>query len=404
MIMNRLKKVLAATLCIVFLLCSCNGGGIVDENAEQTTVSSEDIQPEYNVNKKYDAYSAAVLFSDFGGLSALNGDVQNITFDSVIKQKEFSSLKNKKVYDIPASDFYSARAVIDSLIKDGDNIIFAADEELDSICRELSYEYSDVLFFCLNGVLDGGENYFHYSSKTYEAFYLAGVAAAVETETNRIAFISEDKINSPATFANVNAYALGARAVRRNISVYCAFANENRSARAALADLSYLGCDVFAGNYYSDDIYTAAKITGRKIFSYGEKNTTVINENVIGNIFVDLSDFYADVLRKTADGDINNIKNYYSGLVDSAVGLTLFEVSDLSKNIVKTVSDFIVKKSFKIFSGEKLSVNNSGETDIYEDALISVEDENILPAGEHALGEAEIMRDMNFFVSGINVR
>lgn len=61
------------------------------------------------------------------------------------------------------------------------------------------------------GARDTAPNLVSFDTRTYQAYYLAGIAAALKTTTHRLGMIGSTY--SPSTIASINAFALGARSV-----------------------------------------------------------------------------------------------------------------------------------------------------------------------------------------------
>lgn len=406
--MKLLRTVISVVLIICTLfLSSCNGKDATDENPENATDTGEGITspiPEKNI---FDGISVLFLLSADKTAEGFCAELQKKNLDSLFSETDYASLTEEKKYNINTEDFYSARAAADEAIKNGSNIIFASGSSFSLLTEELAEEYPDITFFCCDGTESNGTNLFYYSAKIYEAFYLAGVAAGLESRTNRIAFVAEKDTQPALVFSSANAFCLGAKAVKPDISVYFKSADNEGTTQSAIMKLSSAGCDIFAGNFAEEETYNTFKLIGRKAFSFGEKNMPVCNENIIGNIYTDFSDFFRKTINYIADGNSEEIKNYYSGISDDTVGLSLYTNTLTNKNtvlFVNKITELIEKKNYKIFSGYKVSFNSDGEIEIYEDKLISDNGDIILSEGGYALGDAEIRNTMNFFTEGITVR
>lgn len=164
----------------------------------------------------------------------------------------------------------AVRQVVDLYLSRGFNIIVGTSYGFGAGLLEMAKENPNVAF--LNAAGDtAADNLETFYARTYEAWYLAGMAAGSVTKSNKIGIVA----GFPVSIVNwdINAFALGARAVNPKAEVIATFANtwydpvkERQTAEALLEQ----GADVLACNMSSTAVVVAAEAAGA--FSVGFQN------------------------------------------------------------------------------------------------------------------------------------
>lgn len=123
--------------------------------------------------------------------------------------------------DVPG-DKTKVRQVIDLYAKRGYNIIIGTAWDYGEAFAEAAADYPNVAFLNIAGETSA-ENLESFYGKTYEAWYLAGMAAASVTKTKKIAYIG----GYPLSVVNwdMNAFQRGANVVDPEVHVIATFVN-----------------------------------------------------------------------------------------------------------------------------------------------------------------------------------
>ena len=106
---------------------------------------------------------------------------------------------------------------IETLIRDGYNMIFATSPVMLNSCIKPSVEHPEVKILCCS-LLAGYHQVRSYYLRFYEAKFLMGMAAGVLSENGKIGYIADYPIYGAASC--VNAFALGARMVNPRAKIY----------------------------------------------------------------------------------------------------------------------------------------------------------------------------------------
>jgi basic membrane lipoprotein Med (substrate-binding protein (PBP1-ABC) superfamily) len=189
-------------------------------------------------------------------------------------------------------------------------------------------------------------NFDNYSCMSYQARYLAGIAAGMLTKTNKIGIVGSHPI--PEIIRNINAVILGARTVNPKAEVNVLWINswfdppkDMDAAHALLDD----GNDVLFTTTDSPSVVILAqqawKRDGKEVWSMG--NDAPMGDNgpdryVTGMMF-NWNVLYKHIVDKLANGTLKMNSRWNWGLKENCVGLSPWGVNVPGKvvNYVETV-------------------------------------------------------------------
>ena len=147
------------------------------------------------------------------------------------------------------SDTQETRQAIQECIDEGCNIIFTTSWGYMETTAEMAEEYPDVYFSQGTGCLSIGKNFNNYFGRIYQARYLSGIVAGMNTSSNKIGYVAAmDSSNSEVT-GGIDAFALGIYSVNPDAKVYVKVTNswyDPEKEEAASRQLLDMGCDVMA--------------------------------------------------------------------------------------------------------------------------------------------------------------
>lgn len=388
---------LALLLALLPFLSACTQKLSDEEIRETSTAPSENTTV---LHKEYEDLSAALLLSPSQTELSSNAKALTLSFDRTLENQEFSLLKKQKRHDLEPSHSENAASTIQSVIKSGCNILITADGNAEKIFLELCKEYPDVYFFCEGGKEEAEENYYCFSARIYEGFYLAGILAASESESNHLAFLSDKETSSAEKYIQANAFTLGAQTVNPDVQVYLQTVNTEDDAQKIASSLSAKGCEVFTGNIPAKNGYQLTGTEEKRYISLaGDEKAS---EAVIGNISINYEPFLTSAFRAIADGE--TLENtYYGGLNEGAVDFSFNEnqVSETAARAIDTATELISNGRFAIFSGFRLNFNESNSlADTIFPSDFMRGDEILIEKGDSALSD-DILRSMDFCVDGL---
>ena len=224
--------------------------------------------------------------------------------------------------------------------------------------------------------------------RMYQGFYMAGALAGLKTRTNTVGYVAA--MPNPAVMRGMNAFALGAQRVNKDVKVVVAWTDawadpqkEKENVRRLVKEVS---ADVIA--YYQDDhgAAAAAEELGIDFIGYNTK-LEGYSEHHLTDVYCHWDMFYRNVLQRYLKGSLRDKQTFFLGVENGVVELGAFSrtVPDDVKAKLKEIEED-VKHNQLIFSGK-----------LYDT-------EGNLRCGEkEALSEEALFKEMNWIVSGVEV-
>ena len=201
----------------------------------------------------------------------------------------------------------------------------------------------DTIFMHATGYKGNKKNMDNYSCMSYQARYLAGVAAGMLTKTGKIGIVGSHPI--PEIIRNINAVILGARTVNPNAEVNIVWINswfdppKDMDAAKALLES---GNDILFTTTDSPSVVTLAqqawKNDGREVWSMGNDAPMGDNgpERYITGMMFNWNVLYKHIVDNLAAGKLKMGQRYSWGLKENCVGLSPWGVN-VPGNVVNHV-------------------------------------------------------------------
>ena len=121
--------------------------------------------------------------------------------------------------NISDTDADATRAAIQECIDEGCNIIFTTSWGYMETTAEMAEEYPDIYFSHGTGYMSNGKNFNNYFGRIYQARYLSGIVAGMNTKSDKIGYVAAmDSTNSEVT-GGIDAFAMGIYSVNQNAKV-----------------------------------------------------------------------------------------------------------------------------------------------------------------------------------------
>lgn len=297
-------------------------------------------------------------------------------------------VRKNNVNDTDATAIENA---IRECIEEGCNIIFATSWGFMDTCEALADEFPEVIFSHGTGYKSNGTNFNNYFGRIYQARYLAGIAAGLKTESNKLGYVAAMGQENSEVTGGVNAFAMGAYSVNPDCEVYVKVTNSwfdpegETQAAQALVDL---GCDVIAQHCDTPNPQTVAEQNGVWGVGYNSDMSKDAPGAVLTSVMWDWSVYYTQAVQSVIDGTWSG-ENYFGGMADGLVNIA--ELSDLcaegTKEAVEAARDKIIKEGFNVFDG--VIETNDGST-----------------VGEEGgtLSDSDITGNMNWYFKNVVVK
>ena len=241
---------------------------------------------------------------------------------------------------------------IDDLADQGCKMIILASYGYAEEVKDVIEKYPEISFY--NNSFDyHADNLTSYFSRVYQARYLAGIVAGMQTKTNNIGYVAA--MSNSEVNRGINAFTLGVRRVNPEATVTVAWSNawddEEEERKQADKLIEDVGVDVIT--YHQNQTYVAEEAEKAGIYSIGYHQTLEgCSDNYLTAVICDWKYTYEAIIRQYLRGDSSNIKIYWIGIDENAVKLADFSpiVSDDIKAEVSKATDEILSGR-DVFSG-----------------------------------------------------
>ncbi len=302
-------------------------------------------------------------------------------------------LKDEQVlYKFNVPETAECDAALRELVDAGCQIIFGNSWGFMNFMEEIAEEYPEVIFSHCSGYKNNGVNFNNYFGRIYQARYLAGIAAGMKTQTNKIGYVAAWADNAEVN-GGINAFALGVQSVNPDAVVYVKYISswfdptlEKQTAVALLA----LDCDVIAQHVDTSMPQVAAQEAGKFGCGYNTDMTPAAPDAHLTAPIWHWASVYTAQVQDVVDGTWVP-ENYFLGLKEGMV-----DISPLSKNVAPGTAEKIEEARARILSGE---------WDVFTGPISSNAGELVVKEGE-ALADADITGGLmtSLLIKGVEVK
>lgn len=247
----------------------------------------------------------------------------------------------------------AVRQVSDLYLDRGYNIIVGTSYGFGNGLLEVAKEHPNIAFVNAAGDTTAA-NLETFYARTYEAWYLAGMAAGAVSKSNKIGIVA----GFPVSIVNwdINAYALGARSVNPKIEVIATFANtwydpvkEKQTAEAMIEQ----GADVIACNMSSTAVVVAAEAAGVHSVGFQNDMSAAGPKGHLTSVVFNWDTYYTPLLKKIMAGKWTS-----AGLPLAGLEIGLADITPLSDAVpadakakIEATRQRMVEGSFSPYSG-----------------------------------------------------
>lgn len=247
------------------------------------------------------------------------------------------------------------KAIVECIEQDA-NVIFGTSWGYMDTMEKLAAQYPDVKFMHCSGYKSNETNFSNYFGRIYEARYLAGIAAGLRTETNKIGYVAAQNVDNPEVTGGIDAFALGVKSVKPDAVVYVKVTNtwfdldqEKAAAVALLAD----GCDVIAQHQDTAQPQIAAQEKGKWGVGYNSDMYKEAPKAVLTSVIWNWEVFYTQAIKSVMDGTWKPV-NYFGTMKEGLVDVTQVSenCAEGTKEKIAEAKKKIMEEDFRVFSGE----------------------------------------------------
>ena len=262
------------------------------------------------------------------------------------------------------SDAQATEASIRECIDEGCNVIFSTSWGYMETTAAMAEEYPDIYFSHGTGYMSNGKNFNNYFGRIYQARYLSGIVAGMNTKSNLIGYVAaQDSSNSEVT-GGIDAFAIGVASVNPDAKINVIITNswyDPEKEEAASRQLLDMGCDVMAQHCDTAYPQTLAQERGVYGIGYNSDMSKETPDSCLTSVIWNWSAYYTSAVKSIIDGSGDG-SNYYGGMAEGLVGITNLAsfAAEGTQEKVDEATAAILSGQSNVFDG--VMTTNTGET------------------------------------------
>jgi len=238
---------------------------------------------------------------------------------------------------------------IDLFVGRGFNVIVGTTYGYSEGIAEIADKYPNVAFVNAAGATNNGKNLEGFYARSYQAWYLAGMAAASVSETGKIGILG----GFPVGVVNwdINSFTLGAQAINKDIQTVVVYTNswwdpvKEGEVTEAMLDQ---GVDVIANNLSSAAPFVAAEKRGAKSIGFQLDMSKHAPDGMLTSVMFNWDKHLLPTIDQIASGSWQpNEWGAFPGMAEGVVAL-----SELSSAVPVAAKKAIMETQKKIISGQ----------------------------------------------------
>lgn len=347
MMRNNKFQCLSVLLTGIFLLTAC-GSQNIDDYATNKGYEESAVIVEEDKGIAKDEIKVGVLhISD-----PAEGSGYSYTHDIGIQgMQDNLGLADDQIVrklNVDDGDLQAITAAIQECVDEGCNVIFTTSWGYMQPTADMAEKYPDIYFSHGTGYLSNGKNFNNYFGRIYQARYLSGIVAGMNTKSNKIGYVAaQDSSNSEVT-GGIDAFAMGVYSVNPDAVVYVKVTNswfDPDAEKAAAEELLDMGCDVMSQHCDTPYPQTLAQERGVYGIGYNSDMSKETPDSCLCSVIWNWSAYYTSAVQSVIDGTWDG-SNYYGGMAEGLV-----EVTDLASFCAEGTQEKVDEATAQILSG-----------------------------------------------------
>lgn len=349
---GKVFQKLALTLSAAFLLTGCNA---------VKTGSPDD----YATNKGYEQSEGDTAQKGEGGISKDQikvgvlylsdpdeGSGYSYTHDLGVKGMQENLLLSddqieRKIVDDTDED--GTKKAIEECVSDGCNIIFTTSWGYMQVTADMAEKYPNVYFSYGTGYMSNGKNFNNYFGRIYQARYLSGIVAGMNTKNNKIGYVAAQDSSNAEVTGGIDAFAIGVESVNPKAKIYVDVTNswyDEKKEKKASERLLSMGCDVMTQHCDTSYPQTLAQEKGVYGIGYNSDMSKETPKSCLTSVIWNWSAYYTAAVKSVIDGTWDG-SNYYGGMAEGLV-----EITDLASFAADGTQQKVDEATAEILSGQ----------------------------------------------------
>lgn len=274
----------------------------------------------------------------------------------IMQMQAETGLKDSQIlrkYNVTETDSLLVEHAIRESIAAGANIVIATSWGYMDACEKLAKEYPNTVFAHASGYKSNNRNFTNYFGRIYQARYLSGLVAGLQTRSGKIGYVAAMGVGNSEVTSGINAFALGVEKVNPDAGIYVRVTNswydpqaERKEAQRLLAQ----GCDVIAQHCNTLEPQLAAQERGVWSIGYNTDMRPDAPKAVLTSAVWNWGAYYTHLIRSVISGTFTP-EPYYGGIKEGMVGL-----SPLHPDLATPAMEAAVKEASEAMRAGKLFV------------------------------------------------
>lgn len=281
----------------------------------------------------------------------------------------------------------SCPAAIDELADEGAQMIILSSYSYPEEAIDAILSYPDIAFYAISSD-HSADNLTSYFGRMYQARYLSGIIAGMQTESGSVGYVAAMPNNE--VNRGINAFALGVRSVNPQAVVYVSWTdswdNGEKEAEAAKALINNRSADVIT--YHQNKHYTAQAADNAGVYSIGcNEPAQGLSDKYLTAAVWNWDSLYFQIIREFVQGQPNAAERRWFSIDSGVVSLSEFspQVSGEARQAAEAAKNRLLSGD-DVFSGQ--IYDNSGTLRCSE--------------GE-SLSDDTLLKKMDWFVEGVEI-
>ena len=292
--------------------------------------------------------------------------------------------------NVDDSDEEAITKALQECVDEGCNIIFTTSWGYMQPTADMAEKYPEIYFSHGTGYLSNGKNFNNYFGRIYQARYISGIVAGMNTKTNKLGYVAAQDSSNAEVTGGIDAFAMGAYSVNPDAVVYVKVTNswfDPDAEKEASEKLLGMGCDVMAQHCDTPYPQTLAQEHGVYGIGYNSDMSKETPESCLCSVIWNWSAYYTSAVQSVIDGTWDG-SNYYGGMVEGLV-----EVTDLADFCVDGTQEKVDEAEARILSGE---------CNVF-DGVIETNDGSTVGQEGATLDDATITGDIHWYYKNVSV-
>lgn len=362
---NRMTAILASAIFLSGILAGCGAGVsepddyVTNDGYETTTVDAAATETGADVDSSEKISTEDVKVGVLYITDPSEGSGYSYTHDlGILGMQSNLGLSDDQIVRkiVDDGDTEGTKTAIEECISDGCNIIFTTSWGYMDVTAEMAEKYPDIYFSHGTGYKSNGINFNNYFGRIYQARYLSGIVAGMNTTSNKIGYVAAQDTSNAEVTGGIDAFAIGVASVNPDAEIYVSVTHswyDPVAEEAASRKLLDLGCDVMAQHCDTPYPLTLAQEYGVYGIGYNSDMSKEVPQTCLCSVIWNWSAYYTAAVDSIIEGTWSG-ENYYGGMNEGLVEITdpASFCKEGTEEKVSEAAAAIMSGSSNVFDGE----------------------------------------------------